>query len=304
MEYVVQTNNVSKYFKKYAAVDNVNINIKRGEIFGFVGRNGAGKTTFMKMVCGLTTPTSGEIKIFGASGNEAYIHRKRIGNLIEDPGVYPGMTAIQNLKCKSIALGINKEGYEEELLEIVGLKDTGKKKVKDFSLGMRQRLGIALAMVGDPDFLVLDEPINGLDPQGIAEVRQTLKRLRDEKNMTIMISSHILDELYRLADTFCFINKGKVIEQLSKEELDEKSTDYMRLVVDNTSNAIPVLENFGIKNYKVLSNNKFHIYESLKESGKINTALVKAGIVVEEITIVNESLEKYYLGLTGGESND
>lgn len=304
MEYVVRANNVSKHFKKHRAVDNVNLRIKRGEIYGFVGKNGAGKTTFMKMVCGLTTPTSGELEIFGATGKAVEEHRKRIGNLIEDPGIYPGMTAVQNLKCKSIALGINKDNYEKELLELVGLSNTGKKKVKDFSLGMRQRLGIAMSMVGDPDFLVLDEPINGLDPQGIVEIRQTLRRLRDEKNMTIMISSHILEELYKLADTFCFINKGKVIEELSKEELDSKSTDYVRLVVDDTSKASTILENMNIKSYKVLSPNKFHLYDGLQETGRINTALVNSGIVVNEITVVNESLEKYYLGLTGGNNND
>lgn len=304
MEYVVNAINVSKHFKKHAAVDNVSLTIKRGEIFGFIGRNGAGKTTFMKMVSGLTSPTSGEIEIFGAKGKDAFEHRRRIGNLIEDPGIYPELNAMANLKCKSIAMGINKEGYEQELLELVGLGDTGKKKVGDFSLGMRQRLGIALAMVGDPDFLVLDEPINGLDPQGIKELRNTFLRLKNEKNMTIMISSHILDELYKIADTFCFINKGKIIEQLSREELDAKSANYVRLVVSDIDKSSTILENLGIKNYKVIDESKFHLYEGLDQTRTITRTLVTSGVDVDEITVVNESLEKYYLGLTGGENDD
>lgn len=303
MEYVLKATDVSKHYGKQAAVDKVSLNIKKGEIFGFVGRNGAGKTSFMKIISGLSTPTSGEFELFGIAGSEMSKHKRRIGNLIENPGIFPNLTAEQNLKCKAIGMGISKPNYEKELLELVGLKDTGRKKVKNFSLGMKQRLGIALALVGEPDFLILDEPINGLDPQGIVEVRNILKKLRDEKNMTIMISSHILDELYKLADSFCFINKGRVIEQVTKEELEAKSTDYVRLIVDNVSKASTILENMGIQNYKVFDDKKFHLYEGLKDTGAINKNLVTNDILVEEIAVVNESLESYYLGLTGGNEN-
>ena len=225
MEYVLSTKNLCKQYSKHLAVDNVSLHIKRGEIYGFIGRNGAGKTTFMKMVCGLAMPTSGEIELFDAKGSDVNMHRARVGNLIEAPGIFPNMNGINNIKCKCYALGIYKKGYAEHLLETVGLKDAGRKKVKKYSLGMKQRLGIAMALVGGPDLLILDEPINGLDPQGIAEVRDMILKLRSERNMTIMISSHILEELYKIADTFGIINNGKLVQELSREELSAKCSD-------------------------------------------------------------------------------
>lgn len=304
MEYVLQTNNLTKKYKNKKVVDNVNINIKCGEIYGFVGRNGAGKTTFMKMITGLIAKTSGEITLFGATGSDINKHRRRIGNLIEDPGIYPGMTAKENLRIKSKLMGINSSGYEESLLELVGLKDVGRKKVKSFSLGMKQRLGIALSLVGEPDFLILDEPINGLDPQGIADIRALLLRLRDEKNMTIMISSHILDELYKLADTFCIIDNGVVIEELSKEELDEKNSEYIRIIVDNVDKATTILDELKITEYKVKDNNHIHVKQKLDMSAIINKKMVESGLMVSEITVVRDSIEKFYLGITGGNKND
>ncbi len=300
MEYVVKARKVTKQFKEHKAVNEADISIKKGEIFGFVGKNGAGKTTFMKMLCGLTSPTSGEFEIFGATGSRIAEHRRRIGNLIEDPGIYPNMTAKQNLHCKAIAIGVTKKGYEEELLELVGLKNTGKKKVKDFSLGMRQRLGIAMAMLGGPDLLVLDEPINGLDPEGIAEIRNTLIKLKEERGMTIMISSHILEELFKIADTFCFINNGHVIEQLPKEKLIEKSTDYVRIKTDDTAAVSAQLEAVDISSYKVVDKETIYVYERLEDTGIINRELNSNGILVSEITLVQESLEQYFLELTGG----
>ena len=303
MDYVVSTKGLTKVYGKHTAVDNVSLHIKRGEIYGFIGRNGAGKTTFMKMLTGLSTPTSGEIGLFGSTGEAVKKQTERVGNLIEEPGLYPQLTGYQNLKCKCLALGIHKQGYIEELLAKVGLETAGKKKVKKYSLGMRQRLGIAMALVGGPDLLILDEPINGLDPQGIAEVRDILLKLRDEQNMTIMISSHILEELYKIADTFGIINKGKLIQELSKEELTAKCSDFIELKCEDTSKACPVIENMGIKNYKVIGNDTIHIYEQLDNLGTLNKALANADVMVSLLNVVQEKLENYFLELVGGEEN-
>lgn len=303
MDYVVSTKGLTKVYGKHTAVDNVSLHIKRGEIYGFIGRNGAGKTTFMKMLTGLSTPTSGEIGLFGSTGEAVKKQTERVGNLIEEPGLYPQLTGYQNLKCKCLALGIHKQGYIEELLAKVGLETAGKKKVKKYSLGMRQRLGIAMALVGGPDLLILDEPINGLDPQGIAEVRDILLKLRDEQNMTIMISSHILEELYKIADTFGIINKGKLIQELSKEELTAKCSDFIELKCDDTSKACPVIENMGIKNYKVIGNDTIHIYEQLDNLGTLNKALANADVMVSLLNVAQEKLENYFLELVGGEEN-
>lgn len=298
MEYVVDTHGLTKIFGKHRAVDNVSLHIKRGEIYGFIGRNGAGKTTFMKMVSGLSAPTSGEIALFGASGREAEKYHSRIGNLIEQPGLYEGMSAGENLHLKCLALGIHVKGYEEKLLEDVGLQDVKKKKVKQFSLGMKQRLGIAMALAGRPDLLILDEPVNGLDPQGIAEIRDLLLKLKFEKNMTILISSHILEELYKVADTFGIIHKGVLIQELSKEELDQKCRDYTKIKTEDTEKACPVIEELGYHNYKVITRDCIHVYDTVTEIGKLNMELAKSGCMVESLQVVQDKLEEYFLELT------
>lgn len=303
MEYVLNTNGLTKIFSRQTAVDHVSLHIKRGEIYGFIGRNGAGKTTFMKMISGLAVPTEGEITLFGEEGADAKKNYSRIGNLIEAPGLYPAMTGEQNLRCKSIALGIHRPGYEKELLEMVGLYDVKKKKVKSYSLGMKQRLGIAMALLGGPDFLVLDEPINGLDPQGIAEVRDVLLRLKNERDMTIMISSHILEELSKVADTFGIINQGKLVQELSQEELTEICSDYIELKADDTARASTVIERMGIDGYKVLGDNTICIYEQLDRSAELNAELVRAGCMVSQIQVVQEKLEEYFIKVTGGGKN-
>jgi len=303
MEYVLSTENLCKQYSKHLAVDNVSLHIKRGEIYGFIGRNGAGKTTFMKMACGLAMPTSGEIELFGAKGNGINMHRQRIGNLIEEPGLFPNMSGINNLKCKCYALGIYKKGYVEYLLETVGLKDAGKKKARKYSLGMKQRLGIAMALVGGPDLLILDEPINGLDPQGIAEIREMLLRLKNEKNMTIMVSSHILEELYKVADTFGIINNGKLVQELSREELSAKCNDYIEIIVNDSAKACTNIEKLGFSDYKVMDDGSIHIYKELDRLGEINRELVISGCIVNSIKLVQENLENYFLQLTGGVQN-
>lgn len=298
MEYVVDTWELTKQFGKMKAVDNVSLHIKRGEIYGFIGRNGAGKTTFMKMISGLSTPTSGELTLFGASGSGAAKYHNRIGNLIEQPGLYGGMTAKDNLHLKCLALGIHKTGYEEELLLTVGLENAGKKKVKQFSLGMKQRLGIAMALAGGPDLLILDEPVNGLDPQGIAEIRELLIKLKKEKNMTILISSHILEELYKVADTFGIIHKGVLIQELTKEELDEKCNDYTEVKTKDVEKACPVIEQMGYHDYQVIDMESIHIYDVVAGLGELNMELAKAGCMVESLQVVQDKLEDYFLNLT------
>lgn len=298
MEYIVKTQNLNKQFGSNKAVNEVTLHIKRGEIYGFIGRNGAGKTTFMKMISGLSTPTSGSIELFGKSGKSAAIHYSRIGNLIEQPGLYEGMTAKDNIHLKCLALGIHQPGYEQELLDMVGLKDVGRKKVKQFSLGMKQRLGIALALTGKPDLLILDEPVNGLDPQGFAEVRALLLQLKAEKNMTILISSHILEELYKIADTFGIIHKGSLIQELTKEELDDKCNVYTEIQTQDISIACPIIEHMGYPDYQVTDQNSIHIYGLTEDVGKLNIELAKAGCMIDSIQAVHNKLEDYFLELT------
>ncbi len=298
MEYAVSTNLMTKKFGQHIAVSQINLHVKKGEIYGFIGRNGAGKTTCMKMLCGLATPTSGEICLLGKQGIQAKEMYERIGNLIENPGLYLNMSASENLKCKCLALGIYKKGYIEEILAQVGLQEVGKKKVKKFSLGMKQRLGIGMALLGEPDLLILDEPINGLDPQGIVEVRETLINLNQKKGMTIMISSHILEELHKVADTFGIIHNGKLIQELSREELEEKCNNYIEITADHTEHICTGLESMGIRNYKVVSSNVIQVYERLEESGQINMELAKKDCVIDTIRVAHQKLENYFLELT------
>lgn len=303
MDYALSTKQLTKQFRKHKAVDSVCINVPKGAIYGFIGRNGAGKTTFLKMISGLSTPTSGDFSLFGYEGKEVRQVFSRIGTLIEAPGVYPNMTAYNNLKLKCIAAGINKKGYIEELLACVGLENTGKKKVKNFSLGMKQRLGIALALVGEPDMLVLDEPINGLDPQGIVEVRDTIQRLNAEKNITIIISSHILEELSKIATNYGIIHNGKLIEEVTREQLLAKCSEHIEIVTDDAKTACTVIENMGISKYKVIDKNTIHIFERLGDSGEIAVELSKGGIKLNGISVKNEALEDYFLSVTGGNEN-
>lgn len=298
MEYIVKTQNLTKQFGNNKAVNDVTLHIRPGEIYGFIGRNGAGKTTFMKMISGLTTPTSGTIALFGRTGSEAAIHYTRIGNLIEQPGLYEGMTAKQNIRLKCLALGIHQPGYEKDLLRTVGLEDIGKKKVKQFSLGMKQRLGIAMALAGKPDLLILDEPVNGLDPQGFAEIRALLLRLKTEKNITILISSHILEELYKIADTFGIIHKGSLIQELTREELDQKCNIYTKIQTKDVETACPVIERMGFEDYQVTGKDTICIYDLTDRAGELNMELAKAGCIIDSVQTVQNKLEDYFLSLT------
>lgn len=303
MDYLISTNCLTKKYGKHKAADNVSLHIKRGDIYGLIGRNGAGKTTILKMIGGLAKPTSGEISIFGKTGKESLPYMSRIGSLIEQPGLYMNMSAAENLKIKCIAVGVKDKDYINNLLETVGLGDVGNKKVKNFSLGMKQRLGIALALVGEPDLLILDEPINGLDPQGIVEMREIISRLNQEKNITIIISSHILEELSKIATTYGIIHNGNLLEETSREELMAKCSEKIELITDNTAGACVVIESMGIKNYKLVDDRTIHIFERLDECGEITIALAKKDIKIFGISVKSEALEDYYLNMTGGKEN-
>lgn len=303
MEYLLSTENLTKQYKRKKVVDSVNIHVKQGDIYGLIGRNGAGKTTLMKILSGLADPTSGSFSLFGEDGVRAGKIMNRVGALIEEPGIYADMSAYGNLHAKCMALGVRNGGVEGELLEIVGLSDTGKKPVGKFSLGMKQRLGIALALVGEPDLVILDEPINGLDPQGIAEVRNTIERLNRERRITFIISSHILGELSKFALNYGIIHNGQLLQELSREELFEKCSRKILLNTPDTPAASTVLEKIGITNYRVTGRDTIEIYERLKETAEINSAFVTAGIPISGISVMNQELEDYFLELTGGGKN-
>ncbi len=303
MEYILETKNLTKQYGRQKAVDSVNLHVRQGDIYGLIGRNGAGKTTIMKMISGLAAPTEGSFSIFGHEGRTAELYMSRLGTLIEAPGIYPNMTARANLKIKCLAMGVRKKNEIDELLEIVGLADTGRKRVKNFSLGMKQRLGIALALVGEPDILILDEPINGLDPQGIAEVREILVRLNREKNITFIISSHILEELSKIATNYGIINDGVLIKEMTREQLLTECSERIELKTNDTARACTVLDQMGISKYKVVDADTIQIFERLDDGGSITMALAENDVKTMGIIVKNEALEDYYLELTGGGRN-
>ena len=299
-EILLGTRDLTKQFGRQKAVDRVSLHIRKGAIYGFIGRNGAGKTTFLRMISGLAKPDSGEIEMFGYRGKELKEIRSRVGCLIEGPGIYGSMTAAENLEVKCRLTGIRRKGYVEELLQIVGLSQTVRKKAKHFSMGMRQRLGIALALVGEPDLLVLDEPINGLDPQGIAEIRDMVLRLNEERNMTMIISSHILEELSKIATDYGIIHQGALIKEMTREELMRRCSERIEIQLEEPEKALPVLDAMGFHAYQVADKNHIHVFERLEESAALNMELAKAGVAVTSLSITSEDLETYFLNLTGG----
>lgn len=302
-EMFLVTDKLTKVYKKTAAVKNVDIHIKRGSIYGLIGKNGAGKTTIMKMLAGLAEPTSGSFRYDGFEGKEELAF-SRIGALIEAPALHPNLSAYDNMKIKCLAYGIGDKAYIQDLLNLVGLGKVGKKKAGKFSLGMRQRLGIALALVGDPDFLLLDEPINGLDPQGIAEMREMLVNLNKEKGLTILISSHILEELAKIATQYAIIDKGMIVEESTSEELRLRCKDKIVIRTADTSAVIPILDQNGFKDYQNIDSKTIYVFERLNDVSSLNTALVMAGVSVESISVEATELEEYFLKVTGSVSSD
>lgn len=297
MNPIIKTNNLTKTFGDHKAVNNITLTIKQGDIYGLIGRNGAGKTTFMKMISNLSTPTSGTYQIFPGSKKTSKLNQTRISALIENVGSYPTMTAFDNMLLKGKSLGLSGDKYINETLDLLGLGKVGKKKVKDFSLGMKQRLGIALALVGNPDVMVLDEPINGLDPQGIIDIRNIISDLNREKNITFLISSHILDELAKIATNFAIIDNGSLIANFSKKDLEESTKDRIELVTNDPKKTILALDNKNIGPYKLVDENMIHIYVDSESTNNIITCLYEAEIKINYFNVHNTSLEEYYIKL-------
>lgn len=302
-DYLIETKQLTKIYGEQAAVKNINLHVKRGKIYGLLGRNGAGKTTTMKMLLGLTQPTSGEVKIWGKPlrGNEKKL-LLRIGSLIESPGFYPNLTATENLRIFATLRGVPNRNAIKDALDLVGLPYKDKKLFSQYSLGMKQRLAIALAVMHDPELLILDEPINGLDPIGIAEVRSFIRELCDARGKTILISSHILSEISLLADDVGIIDHGTVLEEESLEELEQKSSKHIHFTVSNAAQAARVLErDFQENHFSILDDHNIQLYNLTLPIGKIVTAFVANGLEVTEAHSCEESLEDYFRRVTGGE---
>lgn len=296
MEYIIETEGLTKRYGKRLCVNNISIHIAKGDIYGFIGRNGAGKTTAMRLILGLARPTSGKIKLFNSDDlNE---QRKKIGSLIEAPGLYKRCSALENMKRFSILYGGDDKEIEE-LLSFVGLNGVGNKKVGQFSLGMKQRLGIAIALLGNPEVLILDEPVNGLDPAGIKEVRDLLLKLNKEKNVTIMISSHLLDELAKITTKYGIINNGVLVEEIDAQKLMERCKNNIVISCDRLQEAKELLESeLKLTNISIV-NDKLHIVDEIESTDEINTLLVKNDFKVHEITINKNSFEDYFIERLG-----
>ena len=301
-EQVLTTQALTKRYGAHTAVDRVDLAVNRGEIYGLVGRNGAGKTTLIRMVTGQTLPTGGTLTLFGASGGkELSAARARTGVMVETPSFYPYLTARQNLEYYRIQRGIPGKNVVDQVLSEVDLADTGKKTFKNFSLGMKQRLGLALALMARPDFLLLDEPINGLDPEGIVEFRNILLDLNRQRQTAILISSHILTELSNVADHYGFIDQGRMLEQISAKALAEKCRACLELTVADAPRAAQALEqSLDILDYEVLPGNVLRLYSHLDEPARVTRALVEAGVALESIEQRGANLEDYFLKLIGG----
>ena len=300
---IIETENLTKKYGNQSSVSNLNIHVRQGRIYGLLGRNGAGKTTTMKMLLGLTTPTSGKIKIFGKNirENEKEI-LPRIGSLIESPGFYPNLTATENLKIFADLRGLKDSKYIKGALELVNLPYRDKKLFSQYSLGMKQRLAIALAIMHNPELLILDEPINGLDPIGIAEVRSFIKELCDERGKTILISSHILSEISLLADDVGIIDHGKLLEEESLEELEAKNTKFIHFLVSDARQAAQIiLTEFNNKNMQVVDGNNLYLYDTTLPTDVINRLLFERGLNIYQVHLCEDTLEDYFKKITGGE---
>lgn len=296
MEYVLQTMGLTKKFGRKDAVKGLNLNVKKGDIYGFIGRNGAGKTTFIRMVSGLAHPSEGKIRLF--ESEDLANKRRKTGTMIENPAVYPQMTAKENLTYYCLLLGLDSGKVVPEMLDLVGLSNTGKKKAKNFSLGMKQRLAIAIALLDEPDFLMLDEPINGLDPSGIKEIRELILKLNKERSITILISSHILGELEKIATRYGVINNGILVDEFTKDELESRCSGELEIKVDNITLALELLGKIiNTVDMTVADDKTVRIKNNMEKAGEINSELVKNGVVVTSSSIVGQDLEAYFMHL-------
>ena len=300
MEYILKTYKLTKEFKNFSAVKNLNMNIKQGDIYGFLGENGAGKTTTIRMIMGLMKVTSGEIELFSEKDSKQNRNLlQRIGSMIEYPGFYPNLTAGENLEIHRRMMGMQDKNCIIESLKITGIEDVKDKKVKEFSLGMKQRLGIARAMLHHPEFLILDEPTNGLDPGGIKETRELILDLCKTQGITFLISSHILSEIQQMATKIGIIHKGKLLEEIEYEELQRRNRHYINIKVNDDKKASFILEQkLNIKDFVIWEKNNLRVYENLQQASKINNILVSNDIGIDELCVKVDSLEDYFLRLT------
>lgn len=301
MEYVLETNAVTKRYRSFTALNGLTMRIPKGSVYGFVGRNGAGKTTLIRIICGLQEPTDGSYTLYGVKNTESAVlrSRRRMGAVVESPAIYLGMTAKENIRQQYNVLGIPSDEGAEELLRLVGLDKTVSKTARNFSLGMRQRLGIAVALAGNPDFLVLDEPTNGLDPQGIIEMRELILKLNREQGITVLISSHILDELSRLATHYGFIDNGRMVREMSAEELEACCRKCIRMEVSDTKTLARVLDSMNAE-YRISDEHHADVYAEIPVTSLVS-ALAKENCTVKNIKEHDESLESFYMNLVGGE---
>lgn len=298
---ILEARELTKAYKQTAVLDSVNLKLEKGKIYGFIGQNGAGKTTFLRVVTGLAFQSSGSLSLWGKSDiSQLQEQRKRIGCIIETPALYPNLTAYQNMEVQRIQRGIPNKSVIDKCLAMVGLKDTGKKSVRNFSLGMRQRLGIAQALLNTPEFLILDEPINGLDPSGIVEIRKLLKSLNREYGMTILVSSHILEELYQTASEFILINRGKIIEKISERELDERCKRHIAIKTADALKALLVLEErLHTENVRLMPDGIIRLYDFLDNTELVAEVLAREQILVTGLWVSGDTLEDYFLNKIG-----
>ena len=300
MDYILTAESLSKHYGHFKALDGFSIHVPKGAVYGFVGKNGAGKTTLIRLICGLQEPASGSYTLYGVKNTEPGIAkcRRRMGAVVETPSIYLDMSAEENLKEQFRIIGLPSFDDIPGLLRLVGLEGTGKKKAKDFSLGMKQRLGIAIALAGSPDFLILDEPVNGLDPQGIIEIRELILKLNREEQITFLISSHILDELSRLATHYGFIDSGHMVREMSAKELDAACRKCIRVQVSDIHALARVLDGMDFQ-YNIFSDTMADIYAKVNVS-ELTLALAGQGCDIISMTEREESLETFYVNLIGG----
>jgi len=300
--FVLKINKLTKKYKHVGVLNNISMAVKKGQIYGLIGLNGAGKSTLIKIITGLIQKNSGSMELFEEHEyGKIEKSRRRIGAIIESPALYENRTVYENMHMDRIQKGIPGKQCIEKWLCIVGLMDVQDKKVKTLSLGSKQRLGIAMALLGEPEFLILDEPINGLDPIGIIEIRELLKKLNVEYGMTILISSHILEELYHVANYYGIIHKGRLIEEITIDNLNERCKKFIHIKVDNASKAAVVIEKkLKTSNFDILPNNIIKLYDYTDDSGKVTEVIVKEGIIVEQIMPMRENLETYFAKVIGG----
>lgn len=297
---VLNISGITKQYHKKAVLSDVNLTIKRGMIYGLIGENGAGKSTLMRVIMGLISADEGEIELFGEHDRKKLqVARKKIGQSIEMPALYPELTAQQNMMIQAVQGGVGTTRIDE-LLALVNLQLTGNKKAKNFSLGMKQRLAIAMTLVTNPEFLILDEPTNGLDPSGIVEIREILRKLARDYGMTVLISSHLLSELSEIATHYGILHQGKIIKELSKKQLELETQSSIELIVDEPKQALPILDAIGITDYLVAEKNQIQIFGVNQRVGEINRLLVTGGVVVTKLMVVSQTLETYFIQLVGG----